>query len=110
LTLGEISRKHAVLEEALNVKHKSHKRPNPLQENPENLVSKIEVNPESFLSFLQQNYPPFFSSMDDVADATSFLSDAEYMLSHWAFIADSGGSSCMKVFNELDKILWKKYE
>jgi len=70
-------------------------RCNPLEDNVEEFVRRIEGNSDTFLSFLQQNYVPFFGHMDDIVSASSLLADSEYILSSWPF--DDSGLRSYKV-------------
>jgi hypothetical protein len=67
-------------------------RNNPLEEDVEHMVDKIEVAADTFLNFLQQNYLPFFGSMKDIVLASAHLADSEFLLSSWPF-DDSGTTS-----------------
>lgn len=48
--------------------------------NPEQVLTDARAEPMAFVSFLHQNYPPFFSSAFDAAEALEFLSESEVLL------------------------------
>lgn len=72
-------------------------RHNPLEDDPQCVIEKMEVSADTFINFLQQNYTPFFGSMDDVVLASEFLADSEFLLSRWPFDASGTASRSYKV-------------
>jgi Rad17 P-loop domain len=48
---------------------------------PERLLSDARAEPVAFVAFLHQNYPQFFASAPDAADALELLSESETLLS-----------------------------
>ncbi|KAL4609492.1 cell cycle checkpoint protein RAD17 [Arapaima gigas] len=50
---------------------------------PELVVEKSHMSPELFNLYLQQNYVDFFSDIEDVAQASKYLSDADFLTSDW---------------------------
>lgn len=45
--------------------------------NPEQILTDARTEPVAFVAFLHQNYPQFFSSADDAAEALELLSESE---------------------------------
>uniref|UniRef100_A0A8C9T9T0 RAD17 checkpoint clamp loader component n=1 Tax=Scleropages formosus TaxID=113540 RepID=A0A8C9T9T0_SCLFO len=50
---------------------------------PELVVEKSHMSAELFNLYLQQNYIDFFSDIDDVAQASEYLSDADFLTADW---------------------------
>ncbi len=50
---------------------------------PEEVLDRAPTSPESFACFLHQNYPPFFSKMEDLAEAAGRISDADQLFVEW---------------------------
>ncbi|XP_026875668.2 cell cycle checkpoint protein RAD17 isoform X1 [Electrophorus electricus] len=51
---------------------------------PELVVERSHMSGEFFSLYLHQNYPDFFSDMDDVARASEYLSDADFLTAEWS--------------------------
>ncbi|XP_070564526.1 cell cycle checkpoint protein RAD17-like [Ptychodera flava] len=60
----------------------SHER-DPLTFNPEEVVEKTHMSSEFFTSYLHQNYLDFYSDIDDVVSASTYLSDADHLTIDW---------------------------
>ncbi|KAL3869413.1 hypothetical protein ACJMK2_042098 [Sinanodonta woodiana] len=56
----------------------------PLQIYPEDVVEKSHLSGEYFTAYLHQNYMEFFSELDDVVQASEYLSCADYLTINWA--------------------------
>ncbi|CAB3261398.1 unnamed protein product [Arctia plantaginis] len=50
---------------------------------PEAIIEQFISQPSSFINFLEENYLPHFACIDHVENATSALSDADFMLAEW---------------------------
>ena len=50
---------------------------------PELVLGNIALSPETFSHFLQGNYLHFFGDIDDVVQASSDLSMADYLMGNW---------------------------
>uniref|UniRef100_A0A4W4GIP1 AAA+ ATPase domain-containing protein n=1 Tax=Electrophorus electricus TaxID=8005 RepID=A0A4W4GIP1_ELEEL len=48
------------------------------------VVERSHMSGEFFSLYLHQNYPDFFSDMDDVARASEYLSDADFLTAEWS--------------------------
>lgn len=48
----------------------------PLKENVDQLVEQMVITPSKILLYLHQNSPPFFSRIEDFANATHYLSSS----------------------------------
>ena len=55
----------------------------PLLSHPQELLEKTPMTEDSFATFLHQNYPPFFSSVGDYADAAETLSLSDEFFGEW---------------------------
>ncbi|KAI1900437.1 hypothetical protein AGOR_G00049930 [Albula goreensis] len=51
---------------------------------PELVVEKSHMSGELFNLYLQQNYVDFFSEIEDVAQASAYLSDSDFLTSEWS--------------------------
>ncbi|XP_064792719.1 cell cycle checkpoint protein RAD17 isoform X2 [Oncorhynchus masou masou] len=62
---------------------------------PEAVVERSHVSGEFFSLYLQQNYLEFFSDVEDVARASEYLSDADFLSAEWSSRSTMGeyGSS-----------------
>lgn len=49
---------------------------------------------EFFSLYLQQNYMDFFSDVDDVARASEYLSDADFLTAEWS-VSPLSGHLCL---------------
>lgn len=52
---------------------------------PELVVERSHMSGEFFSLYLQQNYMDFFSDVDDVARASEYLSDADFLTAEWSY-------------------------
>ncbi|KAL0978993.1 hypothetical protein UPYG_G00179030 [Umbra pygmaea] len=50
---------------------------------PEDVVERSHMSGEFFSLYLQQNYLDFFSDVEDVARASEYLSDADFLTADW---------------------------
>ncbi|KAL7836280.1 hypothetical protein AOLI_G00275640 [Acnodon oligacanthus] len=50
---------------------------------PELVIERSHMSGEFFNLYLHQNYLDFYSNMDDVARATEYLSDADFLTAEW---------------------------
>lgn len=48
------------------------------------VVERSHMSGEFFSLYLQQNYMDFFSDVDDVARASEYLSDADFLTAEWS--------------------------
>lgn len=85
-------------------------RIHPLKECPQEINAKIAVAPETFFNFLHQNYLSFFTSMDNIAKASSYLADSETIFSCQDLDNLAGNTSCYRVkqiitFIHFDRVL-----
>uniref|UniRef100_A0A8C7JQL0 RAD17 checkpoint clamp loader component n=1 Tax=Oncorhynchus kisutch TaxID=8019 RepID=A0A8C7JQL0_ONCKI len=62
---------------------------------PEAVVERSHMSGEFFSLYLQQNYLEFFSDVEDVARASEYLSDADFLTAEWSSRSTMGeyGSS-----------------
>ncbi|XP_028851643.1 cell cycle checkpoint protein RAD17 isoform X2 [Denticeps clupeoides] len=51
---------------------------------PELVVERSHMSGELFSLYLQQNYTDFFSDVDDIARASEYLSDADFLTAEWS--------------------------
>ncbi|XP_063051528.1 cell cycle checkpoint protein RAD17 [Engraulis encrasicolus] len=63
--------------------HLSEHRRDKLLVDPELVVERSHMSGEFFSLYLQQNYVDFFSDVDDVARASEYLSDADFLTAEW---------------------------
>ncbi|KAK3600453.1 hypothetical protein CHS0354_037859 [Potamilus streckersoni] len=56
----------------------------PLQIYPEDVVEKSHLSGEYFTAYLHQNYMEFFSELEDVVQASEYLSCADFLTINWA--------------------------
>nr|XP_046242046.1 cell cycle checkpoint protein RAD17 isoform X2 [Scatophagus argus] len=75
--------------------HLSHHRRKALIINPEMIVERSHISGEFFNLYLQQNYLDFFCEMEDVGQASEYLSDADLLTADWTSRSTMGnyGSS-----------------
>ncbi|XP_050401206.1 cell cycle checkpoint protein RAD17, partial [Patella vulgata] len=64
--------------------HLSHHERHPLLINPEDVVEKSQVSGDYFASFLHQNYVDFYTDIDDVVNASEYLSLVDTFSSQWS--------------------------
>ncbi|KAG7481278.1 hypothetical protein MATL_G00064980 [Megalops atlanticus] len=64
--------------------HLSEHQRDTLLVDPELVVEKSHMSGELFNLYLQQNYPEFFSDVDDVARASEYLSDSDFLTADWS--------------------------
>ncbi|XP_068167072.1 cell cycle checkpoint protein RAD17 [Antennarius striatus] len=63
--------------------HLSHQHRKALLVNPEAVVERSHMSGELFNLYLHQNYLDFFSGVDDVDQASKYLSDADLLTADW---------------------------
>uniref|UniRef100_H3CZ30 RAD17 checkpoint clamp loader component n=1 Tax=Tetraodon nigroviridis TaxID=99883 RepID=H3CZ30_TETNG len=63
--------------------HLAHHHRDPLLVSPEMVVEHSHMSGEVFNLYLHQNYLDFFSEVDDVAQASKYLSDADLLAACW---------------------------
>ncbi|XP_068617183.1 cell cycle checkpoint protein RAD17 [Brachionichthys hirsutus] len=63
--------------------HLSHQQRKALLVNPEVVVERSHIPGELFNLYLHQNYLDFFSGVDDVDQASKYLSDADLLTADW---------------------------
>ncbi|KAJ8262961.1 hypothetical protein COCON_G00154180 [Conger conger] len=63
--------------------HLSEHQRDTLLVDPEAVVEKSHMSGELFNLYLQQNYLDFFSEMEDVARASEYLSDSDFLTAEW---------------------------
>ncbi|KAG5281180.1 hypothetical protein AALO_G00068280 [Alosa alosa] len=63
--------------------HLSEHQRDKLLVDPEMVVERSHMSGEFFSLYLQQNYVDFFSDVDDVARASEYLSDADFLTAEW---------------------------
>ncbi|XP_023694679.2 cell cycle checkpoint protein RAD17 [Paramormyrops kingsleyae] len=63
--------------------HLSEHRRDRLLVDPELVVEKSHMSAELFNLYLHQNYVDFFADMEDVARASEYLSDADFLTTDW---------------------------
>uniref|UniRef100_A0A672LS01 Cell cycle checkpoint protein RAD17-like n=1 Tax=Sinocyclocheilus grahami TaxID=75366 RepID=A0A672LS01_SINGR len=51
---------------------------------PELVIERSHMSGEFFNLFLHQNYPDFFSDVEDIARASEYLSDADFLTAEWS--------------------------
>ncbi|XP_051962425.1 cell cycle checkpoint protein RAD17-like [Xyrauchen texanus] len=51
---------------------------------PELVIERSHMSGEFFNLYLHQNYPEFFSDMEDIARASEYLSDADFLTAEWS--------------------------
>ncbi|KAL2091972.1 hypothetical protein ACEWY4_011770 [Coilia grayii] len=64
--------------------HLSEHKRDKLLVDPELVVERSHMSGEFFSLYLQQNYMDFFSDVDDVARASEYLSDADFLTAEWS--------------------------
>ncbi|XP_077981912.1 cell cycle checkpoint protein RAD17-like [Glandiceps talaboti] len=56
----------------------------PLNFVPEDVVERTHLSSEYFTSYLHQNYLDFYTDIEDIVDASHYLSDADHLTIDWA--------------------------
>nr|XP_055055099.1 cell cycle checkpoint protein RAD17 [Misgurnus anguillicaudatus] len=51
---------------------------------PELVIERSHMSGEFFNLYLHQNYPDFFSDVEDIARASEYLSDADFLTAEWS--------------------------
>uniref|UniRef100_A0A8C2EP40 RAD17 checkpoint clamp loader component n=1 Tax=Cyprinus carpio TaxID=7962 RepID=A0A8C2EP40_CYPCA len=51
---------------------------------PEMVIERSHMSGEFFNLYLHQNYPDFFSDVEDIARASEYLSDADFLTAEWS--------------------------
>lgn len=51
---------------------------------PELVIERSHMSGEFFNLYLHQNYPDFFSDVEDIAQASEYLSDADFLTAEWS--------------------------
>ncbi|KAF4113382.1 cell cycle checkpoint protein RAD17 [Onychostoma macrolepis] len=51
---------------------------------PEIVIERSHMSGEFFNLYLHQNYPDFFSDVEDIARASEYLSDADFLTAEWS--------------------------
>ncbi|CAH1776203.1 unnamed protein product [Owenia fusiformis] len=65
-------------------KHLVHQYRDPLTINPESVVERCCLSGDVFTAYLHQNYPEFYTSIDDLAASTEYISSADYLTNEWS--------------------------
>lgn len=61
------------------------------------VVERSHMSGEFFSLYLQQNYLEFFSDVEDVARASEYLSDADFLTAEWSVSSTRTGHYGLKI-------------
>lgn len=51
---------------------------------PEEVIGKSQISPDAFTAFLHQNFLDFYTDLNDIAAASEYLSDSDYLTREWS--------------------------
>lgn len=51
---------------------------------PEEVIEKSQISPDAFTAFLHQNFLDFYTDLNDIAAASEYLSDSDYLTRDWS--------------------------
>ncbi len=58
---------------------------------PQIVIERSHMSGDFFNLYLHQNYPDFFSDVEDIARASEYLSDADFLTAEWSVSAKAIG-------------------